>query len=175
MRIENRTTLLWFLRVIYVIFFAPETMAITQDNTLEIGVVGKLITPPTCVINQGKTIRVNFGQNVVVQKISDGQYSQVVPLEVECDAENSDDWMMEISVAGRPANFDVSGATLESDTHTDLGIRLTLDDKPLRINSWKAIDPANLPELRAEVSMRPGATLEEGPFQVTGTIKVEYN
>lgn len=131
---------------------------------------GTLLVPPPCVISNNELIDVYFGHNVGIHKVDGINYTESVNYRLVCDP-NLKGWDLGLSIIGPKTQFDE--AALQTNI-PDLGIHLTQDGKPFKLNERIAISPDNPPVIQAVPVKRPGSTLPEGAFEVSATLLAEY-
>ncbi|MDI3197828.1 fimbrial protein [Serratia ureilytica] len=131
---------------------------------------GTLIEPPTCSINDGNRVDVDFGDRVGVKKVDGKNYLQPVNYQITCEP-GAGSWAMTLEVVGSAADFD--RAAIESNVD-NLAIRLLQDGKPFALNKPIAIQRNAPPQLEAVPVKRPGSELSEGAFEATATLQAVY-
>ncbi|WP_434461847.1 fimbrial protein [Serratia plymuthica] len=131
---------------------------------------GTLVQAPSCEINEGSTIDVNFGDRVGVSKVDGANYLQNIDYRITCEP-GATTLELGLRVVGAPTIFD--GAALQTNI-TDLGIRLLQNGLPLQVNQRVVIDPKNPPRLQAVPVKKMGSALPEGVFEVTATLLADY-
>ncbi|AGO57465.1 fimbrial protein [Serratia plymuthica] len=131
---------------------------------------GRLVQAPSCEINEGQTIDVDFGDRVGVSKVDGVNYLQPINYRITCQP-GATTLELGLRVVGPPTVFD--GAALQTNV-ADLGIRLLQNGQPLQVNQRIAIDPQNPPRLQAVPVKKEGGTLSEGLFEVAATLLADY-
>lgn len=131
---------------------------------------GTLIEPPACTINNGAVVEVDFGSRVGVKKVDGVNYLQPMNYQITCDP-NANTWAMTLEIVGTPADYDRAAVVTGV---TDLAIQIKQNGVPFALNQPIAISLTNPPQLEAVPVKRPGATLKEGPFEATATLKAVY-
>ncbi|MDY7605654.1 fimbrial protein [Serratia marcescens] len=131
---------------------------------------GTLVEPPACTINNGGNVDVDFGNRVGVKKVDGENYLQPMNYQITCDP-NANTWRMTLEIAGKAAIYDKAGVVTNI---TDLAIQIRQNGVPFELNKPIAINPTNPPQLEAVPVKRPGATLKEGAFEATATLKAVY-
>lgn len=147
------------------------------DNTTQINLSGTLIEPPPCTINGGKTIAVDFGSNVGTHRVDGSNYKQKISYFIKCESDPyNSPWVLGLKVVGTPTAFDEAAvqAQIDNSSSSDLGIKMILGGKPLKLNSRVEINQGEHPVLEAVPLQNPGATLPEGFFHATATLMAEY-
>lgn len=131
---------------------------------------GRLVQAPSCEINEGQTIDVDFGDRVGVSKVDGVNYLQPINYRITCQP-GATTLELGLRVVGPPTIFD--GAALQTNV-ADLGIRLLQNGQPLQVNQRIAIDPQNPPFLQAVPVKKAGVALPEGLFEVAATLLADY-
>jgi len=141
-----------------------------EDNMELFGI---LVAPPPCSINNDETVVVNFGDKVGVKKVASGIYRKTVDVTLTCEQPNLP-WELMLSVHGNPVDFDQDNATLMTQEHKDLGVKLFLGGNPFELEKPVKISDHQLPLIEALLVQREGAKLTEGPLTAQATLRVEY-
>ncbi|MGI9710813.1 fimbrial protein [Serratia marcescens] len=131
---------------------------------------GTLVEPPACTINNGGNVDVDFGNRVGVKKVDGVNYLQPMNYQITCDP-SANAWRMTLEIAGKAASYDKAGVVTNV---TDLAIQIRQNGVPFELNKPIAINLNNPPQLEAVPVKRPGATLKEGAFEATATLKAVY-
>lgn len=139
-------------------------------QAVEIIFGGRLVQAPSCEINEGQTIDVDFGDRVGVSKVDGANYLQTIDYRITCQP-GATTLELGLRVVGSPTVFD--GAALQTNV-ADLGIRLLQNGQPLQVNQRIAIDPQNPPRLQAVPVKKAGVVLPEGLFEVAATLLADY-
>ncbi|MEZ7299042.1 fimbrial protein [Enterobacter cloacae] len=138
-------------------------------ESLSITVSVTVVTPPPCVINNNKTIDVDFGSSVSIPAIDGQHYQKNISYTVVCTGATSNAMKMQIS--GTATAFD---STALQTTKTGLGVALRKNGNPLNIGDWFNFTYPTLPTLQAVLVKKSGATLNTGDFSAAATLAVEY-
>jgi len=131
---------------------------------------GTLIEPLPCTINDGGMVDVDFGERVGVNKVDGVNYLKAMDYRITCEPGVSG-LDMTLTLSGVHTGYDP--AAVQTDL-VDLGIRVLQNGKPFTLNMPLSIDPKNPPVLEAVPVKTPGATLKEGAFLATATLKAEF-
>lgn len=126
-----------------------------------------LETPP-CVLNDNRTIEVDFGELLTVS-VDGSNYMKNVDYTLECSGNKSN--AMRMKVQGNATTFDASA--LQTNVN-DFGVALRADGQPLRINSWLAFTYPDKPLLQAVPVKKAGKKLPGGAFTAGATLLVAY-
>ena len=152
------------------LFLVSGILSAADWETDNVRLRGTLIESPPCTINQGGKVDVNFGTRVGVKKVDGVNYKQVMNYQITCDpSSNASDMTLEI--IGTPADYDASAVTSNV---TDLAIQIQQNGVPFELNKPIPIRLASPPVLSAVPIKRAGATLIEGPFEATATLRAVY-
>lgn len=137
-----------------------------------INISGTVINPPSCVVNDNKTIVVDFGNDLLTTKVDGNTYMRTLEYTLSCNSSSSNAVKMQIQ--GTVSAF--NNSALQVVEHADLGIALRVNGQPLPINSWLnfTYSQAQRPLLQAVPIKRPGGTLGAGSFGVGATMVVAY-
>lgn len=138
-----------------------------SDNLL---LRGTLVEPPPCTISDGGQVDVNFGNRVGVKKVDGVNYQQVMNYQITCNP-TANTWDMTLEIIGTPADYDA--AAVNSDV-SDLAIQIKQNGVPFELNKPIPIRLTSPPVLSAVPVKRAGATLTEGPFEATATLRAVY-
>ncbi len=143
--------------------------SIAKDNGAPIHISGNLITPPPCVINDGKDIDVPFG-NVAIKKIQGKDQKREINYQFHCE-DNKNNWGTYLSVGGPPSSFDLNGLNTGIN---NLAVKFQLGDKELDLGKKYLVDPKSPGTLWAILVKNGNAELTPGDFAAYGTLVVEY-
>ncbi|SPZ61755.1 putative minor fimbrial subunit StfF [Serratia quinivorans] len=155
-----RTLLLLMCSVLSPVGLAAENMRL----------YGTLVEPPACTINNGSEVDVDFGNRVGVKKVDGVNYLQPMNYKITCDP-NANAWAMTLEIVGIPADYDRAAVVTGV---TDLAIQIKQNGVPFELNKPIPISLTSPPLLEAVPVKRLGATLTEGPFEATATLKAVY-
>ncbi|OAT33508.1 MrfF family protein [Buttiauxella ferragutiae ATCC 51602] len=131
---------------------------------------GTLIEPPPCTINDDGMVDVDFGERVGINKVNGVNYRKPVDYRITCES-GATGLDMTLTLSGTHTGYD--DAAVQTDM-ADLGIQVLQNGTPFTLNTPLSIDPQNPPVLEAVPVKTPGATLPEGAFVATATLKAEY-
>lgn len=132
---------------------------------------GTLIEPPPCTISDGNIINVDFQNKVGINKVDGVNYLKTIDYSIVCNTPGANPWEMRLSVSGTSTPYD--SAAVQTDIN-DLGIRLLQNGQPFTLNTPITVARGGSVVLQAVPVKKPGATLSEGPFVATATLKAEY-
>lgn len=128
---------------------------------------GTLVVPP-CVVNDNKTIDVDFG-DVMTTRVDGKNYRKQVSYTLTC--EDGVSKALKLQVGGTAAAF--NGELLNT-TVTGLGIQVQNGSSNLPVNTWKNFTWPDKPTLWVVPVQQSGVTLAGGQFSATATLQVAY-
>lgn len=132
---------------------------------------GALVAPP-CTIQDGQTIEVDFGTELGVNKIDGVNYRQPIQYRIVCDTHYMPNELAVVVESSQPTTYDSSAVQT---TKSGLGIRINVADQPVSFGTRIAVqDPNSPPEIDAVPVHDPAVTLDEGAFDATMTLRVDY-
>ncbi|WP_338638139.1 fimbrial protein (plasmid) [Erwinia persicina] len=133
---------------------------------------GTLVEPPACTISSnGSEVDVDFGDRVGVKKVDGVQYLRPMNYRISCDPD-ANAFAMTLEIVGTPADYDRAAVVVTG--VNDLAIQIKQNGVPFELNKPIPISLTNPPQLEAVPVKQPGATLTEGPFEATATLKAVY-
>lgn len=144
------------------------SMPVTAWTATTINVKVTVVAAPSCVINDNRTIDVDFG-TVVGPRVDGVLYERSVEYTLECTNPQSN--AMKIMIKGNPTTFDSSA--LQTNI-TDFGISLQANGSKLNVNDWLMFTYPNKPVLKAVPVKRSGSTPVGGDFQASATMMIAY-
>ncbi|MCW7548966.1 fimbrial protein [Photorhabdus sp. APURE] len=133
-----------------------------------VNIYGVVIAPPPCVINNGNTIDVDFG-DVMINRIDGVNYMQPVKYTVKCEKMPAN--AMKMMISGNTASFD---RTVLQTNRSGLGIAVIHNGRKLPVNDWMKFSYPNFPELHAVPVKEMATVLKGGDFGAGATMMVEY-
>lgn len=123
---------------------------------------------PACIINDNRTIEVDFGEILTVS-VDGSNYMKKIDYTLVCSGLKSN--ALQMRIQGNPAVFNTSA--LQTNI-SDFGVALLNDGQPLRINSWLKFTYPNMPQLQAVPVKRSGSKLPGGAFTAGATLLIAY-
>lgn len=133
------------------------------------------VVQPTCTINNGTTIEVPFGDDVLTTRIDGKEYDkQLVDYTVECDGDMSAGGALQLSISGTGASF---GNGLLQTSVTGLGVQFLNGSSALALNTGLAkfdYNTGSQPVIYAVLARDPSVTLPAGAFSATAMMSVDY-
>lgn len=145
------------------------SVALAPVRADDVGFKGSLIEQPPCVINDGKLITVDFGNEVMTTRIDGKNYTETVDFSLDCSAAVGNA-PLKLRVAGAKAGF----AEALDGLVPGLGIALFLDGQPLKPNEWQTFASTVKPEIKAVPVKDSAVTLDGGSFRVLASLEMEY-
>ncbi len=140
---------------------------VQADTNLTVRAV--IIAPPPCVINNGSTLDVPFGNDLLTSRIDGVNYRRDVPYTVRCDSPFSNALTLELKGSG--AAFDNRVLLTRK---PDLGVKLFVNGADWPLNTAVNFTYPNLPVVQAVPVKRVGSKLTGGAFDATATLVVDY-
>lgn len=134
---------------------------------------GTLVASPSCIIENGERIDIDFGTNIASSKVDGVNYTQALNYTVTCQGGTSGALVM-LSLKGTASTFDNNAIQTSID---DLGIRVYKSGPPLTLfalNSSEQIDPASPPKLQVVPVKNPGVKLKATVFEAWATLQADY-
>ncbi|MGP2874823.1 fimbrial protein [Serratia ureilytica] len=150
--------------------FLPALQGWAADNEAGLSFSGTLNEPPSCVINNGQRIEVDFGQRVGIGKVDGRNYLQTVNYRIECEP-GGNGQALGLTMVATASGFD--NAAVPTNV-PDLAVRLLLAGNAFVLNKRVAIDAANPPRLQAVPIKRQGAGLTPQAFSAQATLLADY-
>ncbi len=150
--------------------FLPALQGWAADNEAGLSFSGTLNEPPSCVINNGQRIEVDFGQRVGIGKVDGRNYLQTVNYRIKCEP-GGNGQALGLTMVATASGFD--NAAVPTNV-PDLAVRLLLAGNAFVLNKRVAIDAANPPTLQAVPIKRPGAGLKPQAFSAQATLLADY-
>ncbi|WP_158263873.1 fimbrial protein [Serratia sp. Nf2] len=135
---------------------------------------GTLVEQPTCTLNDGKDISVDFA-NVVINKIDGVAYKKMeIPYSVSCSGGSPNAGDLKVKLSFAPVSWG-DGKPLQSSL-PNLGLRITqgTGDTTYVSDTKLIIDAANPTKLYAVPIARPSTILVGANFTGTATLTAEY-
>ena len=126
------------------------SQGVQADVNLSIRAV--IIAPPPCVINNGSTLDVPFGNDLLTSRIDGVNYRRGVPYTVTCDSPFSNALTLELRGTG--ASFD--GRVLLT-RKPDLGVKLFINGADWPLNTAVNFTYPNFPVVQAVPVKRAGS------------------
>ncbi|HID9895600.1 MULTISPECIES: fimbrial protein [Serratia] len=145
------------------------TFAQAADQGTKISITATVVAPPPCVINDGRTIDIDFG-NVGINRIDGNRYMQRIDYSIKCDfLDNSR--QLKMKIIGTAATFDSSilGSNING-----LGIKLLANGRSFAINTPLDITYSSPPTLDVVPVKKGSVHLTEGKFTSGATMLVDY-
>ncbi|AOE99969.1 MULTISPECIES: fimbrial protein [Serratia] len=137
-----------------------------QATTVNVRVT--VLSPP-CIINGGRPIEVDFGDEVMTTRIDGVNYRRAVSYTLTCSGQSSNG--LKLQVQGTASGFD--GQLLRT-SKDGLGIALMSGGRRWPINQWLNFTYPTAPTLEAVPVKSATAKLAAGEFTAGATMKVDY-
>lgn len=153
------------------LFFLSIIMPISKNQAADnMKFSGTLIEPPTCTVNHGNKIDVDFKQ-MGIRKVDGVNNLMTIDYELHCESNASTTWDMTLEIIGIATDYDI--AAIKTDV-TYLGVRILENDKPFELNKPISISADKPVILKAVLVKKPGFKLEPKPFSATATLLAVY-
>ena len=143
--------------------------ALSQGAQADVNVTisGVVQAPPPCVINDGSTLTVPFGDALQTTRIDGINYQRGVDYKVSCSNPSSN--AMTLELKGTGAAFDAKSLATSK---ADLGVKLLVDGADWPLNTAVKFTYPTLPAVQAVPVKRLGSTLTGGGFTAAATLVV---
>lgn len=127
------------------------------------------VLEPTCTFNNGQsTIRVDFGNSVLISAVDGQNYMRDIVYSLHCSGLSNNS--MRFKLSGKGAYNSQYLAT----NKTGLGIVFYAGGRVLPLNEWRSFNYSSLPTLQSAPIKQSGVNLAGGSFSSTATLLVEY-
>lgn len=149
-------------------------LATGSAQAVNVKFTGKLVEQPTCTLNDGKDISVDF-TNVVINKIDGVSYKKMeIPYSVSCNGGSANAGDLKVKLGFTPVSWG-DGKPLQSSIG-NLGLRVTqgTGDTTYVSDTKLIIDAANPTKLYAVPIARSGSMLVGADFTGAATLTAEY-
>lgn len=127
----------------------------------------------TCDVNDNQTIEVEFG-DMIIKNIDGVAYERPIEYTLDCeDATNSTPLRLRFeNNAG--ASFTKGGYRLLRTSERNLGLMIKKDGNPFSFDSWVSFTYGNAPTLTVVPVTNGTGGLNDGEFDATALLTVEY-
>jgi type 1 fimbria pilin len=128
--------------------------------------------PPACVVDNGAggDIRVNFGDDININRLNGNNYRQVVSYNIHCGTDGQT-WPLRLRFEGTANLWDTQA--LET-SDPNLGIRFSLSGSDVSFGTHYPIPMISRPVLTAVPVRNSAAAPAEGVFTATANLLAEY-
>ncbi|MBW1214090.1 fimbrial protein [Pantoea allii] len=158
-------------RVIRVLFFTLFVTAHSTHAEFVVALHGVLLEAPPCIVNEGKTIIVDFGDEVITSRVNGQLYRQKIDFTLNCDSTIKTKQKLRIS--GNTASDGFDGTVILTEKK-GLGIALYAGNRRYTPGEWLDFDTSSIPQLYAVPEKQNGITLTGGAFSALASLIVEY-
>lgn len=158
----------FLLSGVFVILPLIAKSADTANVTIKVTVLAK----PSCKLNNNNPINVDFGDDVMTNKIDGSNYTESLVYSLDCETGASGS--MTLSINGNSSSFDPSALNTSV---AGLAIRLKNDATTLALNTGSVTftyPTSALPSLFAVPIKQSGASLSAGAFTASATMTLDY-
>lgn len=155
-----------------IIFLTGGNYAAASTSNATVTVKGNVLMPP-CIINGGNDINVDFGDEVMTTRVSEGIYRKQVYANISCDGSTMVSSLLQIRIEGTGSSFDPG---ILQTTKSGLGVQFQNGSSALALNSGLiSFDYESMtPTIWAMLATDPAEKLTGGYFSGTATMTVEY-
>ena len=148
-------------------FIAAPAMGGTEA---EITFHGTLIEAPPCVVNDGRPVVVDFGNEVMTTRINGNEYLKRIDFTLDCNGSAPGMQQLRIS-GGTLTGFDPQALAGDQ---PGFGIALYEGSKRYTPGTWLPLTDPTVPELYAVPVKQDGTTLTGGAFSILASLVVDY-
>lgn len=166
-----KTMLAKFILMSLLSMHLPALAVSTASTSMALS--GTLVAAPSCTIQNGERIDINFGTNIASSKVDGVNYKQPLNYTVTCQGGTSGA-VVKLSLTATGSAFDTNAIQTSIE---DLGIRVYQSGPPLtlfELNSSVQIDPDNPPNLEVVPVKKPGVRLQATVFEAWATLQADY-
>jgi len=152
-------------------FIIAMLSALTLYTTAEaanLSFKGTLIIPAPCTINNNTEKEINFGNNLVTDKVDGVNYRKNVNYTLVCTNPPSN--ALKLRLTATDAGYNNAIKT----NMPNLGIQIYNGSSVQPLNTWFNFTYPTLPVLDAVPVKKSGTTLTAGDFTATATLEVDY-
>ncbi|QWZ48822.1 fimbrial protein [Enterobacter bugandensis] len=154
-------------RLFIVLLTALPLAALSSDN---MSFHGTLISP-SCKINNGDKIEVDFGQDLGVSEIDGVNFKTKIDYNISCDSGFPESLAIVLDTSN-PAVF--MNSTLQT-SKSELGIHVLVNGTDAMFGQKIAVDdPSSPPVVEVVPVGNPADTLTAGSFEATMTLRTDY-
>lgn len=126
------------------------------------------VAAPGCVINNGRPIEVDFGSNVMTNRVDGSNYKTAVDYTLDCESVSSN--AMKMQIQGGAA----AGGKWLSTSKRGLAISFLSNGTSQPVNTWFNFSWQNKPKLEAVPVKTGSEALTGGEFSAVATMMVDY-
>lgn len=127
----------------------------------------------TCDVNDNQTIEVEFG-DMIIKNIDGVAYEQPIPYSLECDDADNNTRLKLRFENNTGASFTKGGYRLLRTSERNLGLMVKQEGNPFSFDSWVSFTYGNEPELSVVPVANGSGGLNDGEFDATALLTVEY-
>lgn len=146
------------------LLMSPCTVQAAQSGKTNLKIHGT-IEVIECVINDGESKEINFGDAVGIHRVDGIRYKKPVPFSVQCtNTEGGEIPDLTLTIEGEKTSFDAAAVRTNVD---DFGIQLQNNDTPVELNKEITFKLSSVPVLSAVPVRNSKAELEAKDFYAT--------
>ncbi|MEG9795526.1 fimbrial protein [Serratia marcescens] len=160
----------WAGVLLPLLLVSPGSEAATALPDIYVDITGTVISSSLCTVNGERAIEVNFGSEVMVEKVNGSNYLKPINYTLDCSGATKNS--LRLKIQGAPASF--NSGVLATAERSNLGILLWYNNSPTEINSWINFQYPTLPVLMVAPVKQQGTDLTTGTFSASATLLVEY-
>lgn len=156
------------MKVLYLFFIIVLPLGSYAEENMSFH--GTLVAP-SCTINNGDKIEVDFGDDLGVNEIDGNNYKKKVDYNIDCESSYPDNLAIVIDTSN-PAIF--MNSTLQT-TKPELGIHVIVNGMDTIFGEKIGVDnPSSPPVVEVVPIGNPAKTLTAGSFEATMTLRIDY-
>ncbi|MDZ7320054.1 hypothetical protein N4G41_00175 [Kosakonia sacchari] len=154
--------------------FSPTALfAVEEGDVTNVTVNGTIVESPNCILNNNNPVDVDFGDDIIVNKINGYDYKrQTIVYRIVCDTASA--VPLKVAVTGADPGF---GDGLISTSKDGLGIQLFNGNDKISTGEYVSFSYTNgsaVPELSAALITRDSLSVSTGGFTGSGVLLVDY-
>lgn len=140
----------------------------SAHSVLTVNVTG-VVVEGVCEINNGETINVDFGNNLMARQLDGESYMKAIEYSLACEDLTSND--LEMQFEGTSTSFNEDYLATDRD---GLGIKLYMNGASMPLNTWVPFTWPEVPVLQAAPVKGESNDVETGVFSASATLKIQY-
>ncbi|MDK2633229.1 fimbrial protein [Pantoea stewartii subsp. indologenes] len=155
-----------FVGVMNLFFLTP-----SYASTTNVVFSGTLLDSPPCIVNDGKNIVVDFGEELMTTRIDGKEYRKKIDFTLDCTSAISS--KQRVKISGNTTLFGFDGEVL-STPKDGLGIAIYLNDVRYVLGEWINFNVPAVPEFYAVPQKKDNVKLSGGEFHAMASLIVDY-
>jgi len=149
-----------------ILFIVP-----TQASPTSVIFSGVLLESPPCVINDGSSVVVDFGDELMTTHIDGDQYRKKIEFTLDCSSAISS--KQRIRISGNTSVTGFNGEVLAT-PKAGLGIAIYHDNVRYSPGEWINFNAPTIPTFYAVPQKQDDVKLTGGEFHVTASLVIDY-